>query len=108
MIDVTVYVDSNKKYKGYRVCGHAGYDEYGHDIICAAASVIAQNTANSIEKFTQDRFKTILDEDEGLLEIKFIGDIGRDTILLMKSFELGIESIVEDNEDYIKMRYKEV
>lgn len=108
MINVTIYLDSNRKYRGYRLCGHAGFADSGHDIICAAVSVIAQNTANSIEMFTHDKFKTILDEDKGLLDVRFTDSICSDTELLLKSFELGIKSIVEDNEDYIKMKYKEV
>ena len=35
---------------GYDINGHAEYAEPGEDIICAAISVLAINTANSIEK----------------------------------------------------------
>ncbi|MFQ8841000.1 MAG: ribosomal-processing cysteine protease Prp [Clostridium fessum] len=38
------------------VNGHAGYDEYGKTIVCAAVSVLTVNMANSVEKFTDDQF----------------------------------------------------
>ena len=43
------------------VKGHAGYDEYGKDIVCAAVSVLTVNMANSVEKFTDDSFKGSVD-----------------------------------------------
>ena len=42
------------------VKGHAGYDEYGKDIVCAAVSVLTVNMANSVEKFTDDGLFFIL------------------------------------------------
>ena len=47
------------------VKGHAGYDEYGKDIVCAAVSVLTVNMANSVEKFTDDSFKGSVDEKTG-------------------------------------------
>ena len=35
---------------GFEITGHAGYAEYGQDIVCAAVSVLALNMANSVER----------------------------------------------------------
>ena len=56
MITITV-----KKRKGnyleFESKGHAGYAEEGHDIVCAAVSVLVINTVNSFEAFTEDQFE---------------------------------------------------
>lgn len=41
MINVKV-ITKQDNYIGYRVEGHAEYDEYGQDIVCAAVSTISQ------------------------------------------------------------------
>ncbi len=58
--------------------GHAGYAARGSDIVCAAVSVLAQNTVNSIEHFTQDSFTADVDEEiktaSGFPYPRFTGD----------------------------------
>ena len=47
--------------------GHAGYDDIGKDIVCAAVSVLVINTLNSIERFTDDKTSCVSDETAELL-----------------------------------------
>ncbi len=109
MIQVCIYVDKDKRCKGFTMSGHAEYDAPGKDIVCSAVSILAFNTVNSVEAFTKDTFKYDSDEEEGYLKVEFIGEVSHDTELLMSSFALGIKSIINDgNYDYIKMTYKEV
>ena len=70
MIKVTIYQSSEGKISGFAVQGHAGYAESGSDIVCAAVSVLTQNTVNSIEEFTEDGFSVDVDEKEGGLYLK--------------------------------------
>ena len=39
MIQVNILRDRNEVVKGIDINGHAGYAEYGQDVICAAVSV---------------------------------------------------------------------
>lgn len=78
---------------GFEVSGHAGYDEYGRDIVCVAVSALATNTANSIEQFTEDDMTVDVDEKTGLLRLTMTSTISDSSKLLLKSFKLGIESI---------------
>ena len=78
---------------GFEVSGHAGYDEYGRDIVCAAVSALATNTANSIEQFTEDDMTVDVDEKTGLLRLTMTSTISDSSKLLLKSVKLGIESI---------------
>ena len=110
MINVTIFRDSSDEYRGVSLVGHAGYAEYGQDIICAAASILSTNLVNSIEKLTKDKISYNVDEDTGLLSMSFCGkQISNESKLLVDSFILGIDSIRESYGDtYIKISYKEV
>ena len=95
MIQVEIIRDASKAYVGFSIKGHAGYAEHGQDIICAAVSVLAQNTVNSIEQFTDDTFSGEIDE--------------KDSRLLLDSMVLGLTSIAEEyGKKYIKIRFREV
>lgn len=109
MIKITIYKNSENNYIGLRSLGHAEYADSGYDIICAAVSVLVINTMNSIEAFTDDKFKIKTNEQKGLIEFKFVNNISEKSTLLMNSLELGLQGIKKDyNDGYIKIIFKEV
>ena len=75
MINVRIETDSDGNTLGITVDGHAGYDEYGKDIVCAAVSALTVNMANSVEHFTDDRFEA--ECEEGFFRFRFPADIWR-------------------------------
>jgi len=97
MIDVTFWKQSDGSYAGFDMAGHAGFAKSGSDIICAAASVLAINTVNSIETFTQIR--PVSEESDGHLTLKLpdlskASDADRRAVeLLLDSMRLGLDSI---------------
>ena len=96
------YKKSEEQIFGFRIAGHAGYDRYGHDIICAAVSALSINTINSIERFTTDRFA--VEQADGDLKFKLVTNEAPETQLLLKSFILGLESVRETYGDkYIRI-----
>ena len=83
---------------------HAGYDEYGKDIVCASVSVIVINTINSIETFTDDYFTVNSDEKSGTIEFDMISNISKESTLLLNSLILALEGIEEQyGNQYIKI-----
>ena len=107
MVKTTIIKDSSSGYRGFRFIGHAGYDEYGKDIVCAAASVLAQNTVNSIETFTEDRI--LCESDDGYVYFSLPDGHGEKTELLVKSLLLGLDSIRRDyGTKYLKIAFREV
>ena len=101
MIRVNVFKDSDGNCRGIQLKGHAGYDDYGRDIICASVSALALNMANSVEQFTDDGFDGSVEEESGAFEFSFK--------LLMDSLILGLRNIAETyGEQYIKIRFEEV
>lgn len=89
------------------ISGHADYAEEGYDIICAAVSMLAVNTVNSIEALTEDSY--ICDQGEdGFMEISVGDEVSDRTKVLMQSLCIGLKSIQEAYGDtYIEIVTKE-
>ena len=60
------YVVSNNLIKSVSIKGHAFYDTYGKDIVCAAVSSIVTTTINDILALTEDKIKYDNDRMEEL------------------------------------------
>lgn len=104
MIEITVKKNQNGIYNGLSVKGHAGYDEYGKDIVCAAVSALVINTINSIETFTEDVFDLKTDDVSGFIEFEVVSELSDETHLLLDSLFLGLQGIEADyGKDYIKL-----
>ena len=109
MINVIIKRDKDKVAKGIEIKGHAGYGEYGQDIICAAVSSLALNMANSVEEFTDDHFEGSVSDDGGYFSFSFPNEVSPESQLLMKSLILGLQNIQRDyGAEYINFRFREV
>jgi len=108
MIKLVVFKDA-ESFKGFTCEGHAGFDEYGQDIVCAGVSALVINAINSIDTFTMDEFLDETDEETGLISFEFVNRPTEASSLLISSMILGIESIAESvGSDYVQIYYKEV
>ena len=110
MIHATIYVNDSHAYTGFDFVGHAGYSEYGTDIVCAAASMLVINTLNAIERYTSDETSCISDEERGMIQFRFKEEPTHDAQLLVKTMLLGLESMEDNNEyePYIDIIFEEV
>lgn len=52
------------------ISGHANYDDYGKDIVCASVSTIAITTINAIIEFDKDSIS--VEESVGYLKINIL------------------------------------
>ena len=108
MININVF-SKDGVYTGIELHGHASYAEYGHDIVCAAVSMLTINTLNSIEAFTDDHFSVEAEEESGDLKFHLEGAISHDSQLLMNSLVLGLQAVAEEySKEYIKLQLEEV
>jgi uncharacterized protein YsxB (DUF464 family) len=104
MIRVTLF-RKDGAYTGYTCSGHAGFAEEGSDIICSAVSVLAINTANSLEAFTGDRIQVQEAEDGGFLSVNLEQPISDEAQLLLRSLALGLKTIEDTyGRDYIRVK----
>ncbi|MQN01514.1 MAG: ribosomal-processing cysteine protease Prp [Lachnospiraceae bacterium] len=91
MIRVTV-TKNGSIYKSIESSGHAGFYDYGKDIVCAAASVLIINTINSIDQFT-DTPIDLTSEDSGYLKAVFSKGCDQKAQVLLDSMVLGLSQI---------------
>ncbi len=105
MITVKIYGEDNC-FCGFEISGHAGYAECGKDIICASVSVLAINTVNSIEQFTNDKFELRESPDESGYLYFYIKEPSYESELLLNSFIIGINAIYDNyGKKYLKIVY---
>ncbi|MCR5640588.1 MAG: ribosomal-processing cysteine protease Prp [Lachnospiraceae bacterium] len=108
MIRVTVLKDQNN-YQEFSLVGHAGFDVYGKDIVCAAVSMLVINTINSISSFTEDDITVTSDEKAGVLTCKLPCDYSHDTELLIEAMLLGLSEVSKEyGSEFITLTIKEV
>ena len=94
--------------KNDRLCG---FRISGHDIVCAAVSVLAFNTVNAVEKFTEVPFQCEADaENGGYLKVLFPieGMEAADVQLLLETLALGLAGIEMEYGSYITLKIEEV
>ena len=96
MTTITITKSKADSYKRIECSGHAGFAESGDDIVCAAISVLTINLINSIDRFTEDKITCDQNEDDGYISISFEQEPSRDADLLLRSFELGVDSIFRE------------
>ena len=92
---ITVTVSKNEDGVCNRICmeGHAGYAEYGQDIVCAATSALFINTVNAIETFTDDDFTVDQDTKTDRVILQMTSSISGEAKLLIDSLLLGLQGI---------------
>ena len=105
MIRVTFH-KKDHELVSFEMTGHAGFGEYGEDIVCAGVSALAITTVNSIEKL--GGYQPIVDVDEvegGYLYLEVVRDVtkvqAQTTQILLNSLLLGLEDIQSEYQDFL-------
>ena len=93
MTTVTITKTADDAYKSIECSGHAGFAEYGEDIVCSAISVLMINLITSIDKLTDDEVEVFEDEKKGILRLSLSDKPSHEADILLSSFELGVDSI---------------
>lgn len=108
MITVTFYC-KNDELVGFQSEGHAGYDESGKDIVCAAVSVLVFTTINAIKDLTQDAFSGEEDGKRAVVELLITEEKPSERAgVLLAAFRIGIEGVAKGNSRYLRVISKEV
>ena len=80
----------------FKISGHANYDDYGKDIVCASVSSIAITSINLAIKFDKDSVK--YEEKSGLLSVQIL----KQNEIINKVFINIIDMLKELEKDYSK------
>lgn len=101
MIKIKLFTNKNNDLYKISVKGHANYDDYGKDIVCAATTIYLINTINSLIEIVKIDDQIKYNVKEGLVDLEINYDNLdksklHDVRLLIKSFELAILSIEKE------------
>ena len=110
MITVNIYQKENK-ICAFEISGHAGYVPAGADIVCAAVSILALNTLNAVERFTDTAFRVQADEKTGgyLKAVFPIEGMEDERVqLLLQTLLLGLSEMQEEYNQYLTLTIEEV
>lgn len=115
MIKFKIYRDRHKNIVGYMVKGHAGYDVFGKDIVCAAISVLSQTALISLNKVCKIEEKDLfyeIDEEIGYINVSLVDKLSKtqrdNANIVLQTLELGIKEITQSYPEYITLEYGEV
>ena len=101
MIQARIYKAKTGSIYGFSIESH------GNDIVCAAVSILAQNTINSIERFTEDHFVCEYVESGGYMHFEHTslknGQAAHDASLLLESMAYGLYGIKDEYNTEIKI-----
>ena len=110
MTDITFYKTTAGEYQRFVCDGHAGYADYGEDIVCASISVLVINTSNSLEQITGEKMNVEADEESGIIRCHLMNQPLKETSkALMDSLVLGLTQIEKQyGKNYCKLTFEEV
>ena len=103
MIRINVIINNNN-YKEISFKGHALYDDYGKDIVCAAVSATYLCTVNAILSISSDSINVIQSDDINIIEVIYNDNI---TKKLLDNMLKCLKSIEKNYPKYIKINSKE-
>lgn len=102
-----VFLSKKGTLTGFSISGHAMYDTYGNDIVCASVSSAVQMTANLIT----DGFniKALVNQKDGKISLRVTDSQNVDTAdIIIKSFMSHLSFISEDYKGTITITISEV
>lgn len=94
--------------RGFEISGHAGFGEYGHDIVCAGISVLSIAAANGLEHFLSARPE--VKQANGFLSCQLVNVSEAEldqAQWILKTMVLGIEDIQRSyGQEYIMIDWR--
>ncbi len=101
---------TNQHIVGFRVDGHAQFDDTGKDIVCAGVSAVTIGTVNAAESVVG--VSLTADMDSGKLHVKVPAHVPEVKIaqlqLLLESMVVMLQSIEETYGQYIRLKQNQV
>ncbi|UQD52888.1 ribosomal-processing cysteine protease Prp [Bacillus methanolicus] len=109
MIKITINRTESGQIQSFTMSGHAGFAEYGNDIVCAGASAVSFGALNSVIALTGIE-PVIEQEESGFLRCEFPMDLPKETQekvqLLLEGMVVSLQTIERDYGKHIKITFK--
>ncbi len=110
MTTILIRKTSKGVYRGFLCKGHAGYSKAGQpDILCAAISALVTNTINSLEALAGERMRVKTEEEHGIIQCDFAGELQEKSSFLLDSMVFGLETLSHEyGKKYLQVKFEEV
>ena len=102
MINVDLLIKDEKPI-GYDITGHANFDKHGSDIVCSAVTILAYACVNTLDQYAD---KVDFIDDGDILHLETM-DSSVEIDAVFAYFETGIQTLLGNYSDYVKLSYKE-
>ena len=100
------FTKSGELLTSFSVSGHAGYDDYGHDIVCASVTSAVQLTANGITEVLELPAK--VDVEENLIRVTLPSRQREKGQPFLQALLLHLRLLAQDYEGTIQVNLSEV
>lgn len=95
-----VFKQDGKGITAVSISGHAGFAEYGSDIVCASVTSAVQMTANGITEILKVPALVTVEENSIVIELEQTTVAARDMLAALK---LHLELLSQDYKAHIKI-----
>jgi uncharacterized protein YsxB (DUF464 family) len=104
MLEVTFYRDDRDRVSGFLARGHAGYEEHGKDIVCAAVSAVLQAARLGLNSHA--KAKVTARQVPGEMELTWTQDDGeRESVrAIVATAELAVEQIARRFPKHVRLK----
>lgn len=108
MIKVAAVRDIDEKFIGMEVSGHAGFADYGKDIVCAGVSALVETCILALENI--GGFAPRVLKEEGFLSLEIPGGIPaasrQKADIIIETVLLGLKDISKSYPKHIQVKIK--
>ncbi|KMK93950.1 ribosomal-processing cysteine protease Prp [Rossellomorea marisflavi] len=107
---INIRVEKTKgRIRSFSMDGHANFDEYGQDIVCAGASAVSFGSVNAIMALTG--IEPYIEQNDGGHFVCVIPDdlpeeTDRNVQLLLDGMVVSLQTIETTYSDFIKITFK--
>ncbi|MEN8906374.1 MAG: ribosomal-processing cysteine protease Prp [Clostridiales bacterium] len=112
MIEINVIKDEKGFIWQFIVQGHAGYDEFGKDIICSAVTVTVLNASNAIEEIVGIKADDTTKLKDGYVLMSIPENVSKskkhDISVIMRTTLIGFKSIELKYNKFVSVIEEEV
>lgn len=86
---------------GYVITGHANYDEYGYDVVCAGISALTQTIALALQRYCKAKVQAT----SGWLtvDVEEPDDVSN---VLLHALKMGLDNISMEYPEHLQIRVK--
>ncbi|MGM0395475.1 MAG: ribosomal-processing cysteine protease Prp [Bacillota bacterium] len=113
MIKVIMETDKFGDIVFFEMSGHSDYGPHGEDIVCAAASVLGYTALRSLIEvagISEESLDYEVDDNIGYLKVRLETELQVGNLsciqTVLRTYEVGIKSMIESYPKYITLEYR--